>query len=72
MLFFKGDKSGAQGRVLNKGHDELAEKIASQGKRWATEHWRRTDMAAYMFRLILEWRRVMLRGTGEPLDYLES
>ncbi|POW15540.1 hypothetical protein PSTT_02097 [Puccinia striiformis] len=60
-----GDKLGAQGRVSNKGHDELAEKIASQGKRWAAEHWRRTDMAAYMFRLILEWRRVMLRGTGE-------
>ncbi|KNE93907.1 hypothetical protein PSTG_12710 [Puccinia striiformis f. sp. tritici PST-78] len=72
MLFFKGDKLGAQGRVSNKGHDELAKKIASQGKRWAAEHWRRTDMAAYMFRLILEWRRVMLRGTGERLDYLES
>ncbi|EFP88072.2 uncharacterized protein PGTG_12519 [Puccinia graminis f. sp. tritici CRL 75-36-700-3] len=53
----------------NNGHDQLAEKIASQGKRWAAEHWRRTDMAAYMFRLVLEWRRVMLRGTGEPLDY---
>ncbi|PLW07099.1 hypothetical protein PCASD_25404 [Puccinia coronata f. sp. avenae] len=52
------------------GHDHLAEKIATQGKRWAAEHWRRPDMAAYMFRLVLEWRRVMLRGTGEPLDYL--
>ncbi|OAV95361.1 hypothetical protein PTTG_05423 [Puccinia triticina 1-1 BBBD Race 1] len=54
----------------SKGHDHLAEKIATQGKRWAAEHWRRTDMAAYMFRLVLEWRRVLLRGTGEPLDYL--
>lgn len=58
------------GRAHHNGHDHLAEKIATQGKQWAAEHWRRADMAAYMFRLVLEWRRVMLRGTGEPLDYL--
>jgi len=84
MVFFRGDEESAGGKAgkesrrqvlmrrgsRNTGHDHLAEKIASQGKRWAAEHWRRVDMAAYMFRLVLEWRRVMLRGTGEPLDYL--
>ncbi|CAH7676894.1 family 90 glycosyltransferase [Phakopsora pachyrhizi] len=62
MNFFVGDEK-------SKGNEGFAEKIAGEGKRWAAEHWRRVDMAAYMFRLVLEWRRVMLRGTSEKLDY---
>ncbi|KAG0147782.1 hypothetical protein CROQUDRAFT_42346 [Cronartium quercuum f. sp. fusiforme G11] len=64
MVFFVGDQKKIRGQ------DHLAEKIATAGKAWAGQHWRRVDMAAYMFRLVLEWRRVVLRGTGEVLDYL--
>lgn len=38
MVFFVGDpKKGG-------GQDHLAEKIASAGKAWAGQHWRRVDM----------------------------
>lgn len=71
MMFFRGGQDDPKvGGGL--GHDRLAEKIATDGKRWAAEHWRRVDMAAYMFRLVLEWRRVMLRGTDAQLDYVMS
>ncbi|KAH9809072.1 family 90 glycosyltransferase [Melampsora americana] len=74
MVFFLGDEEAHQteeAKKMKKGHDEIAEKIASDGKRWAAEHWRREDMAAYMFRLILEWRRIMLRNRkGAQLDYM--
>lgn len=72
MVFFLGDQSDDPNlKEFKKGHDELAEKIATDGKTWAAEHWRRQDMAAYMFRLVLEWRRIMLRGTpGAKLDYV--
>lgn len=29
----------------------------------------RASQAAYMFRLALEWRRVLYRGTAEQIDY---
>ncbi|MBW0550226.1 hypothetical protein O181_089941 [Austropuccinia psidii MF-1] len=66
MLFFAGDLDGSD------SHDQLAEMIANQGKDWAAKHWRRVDMAAYAFRLVLEWRRIMLRGTDAQLDYIEN
>ncbi|EGG11221.1 family 90 glycosyltransferase [Melampsora larici-populina 98AG31] len=73
MVFFLGDENQDPNlKEIKKGHDDLAEKIATDGKRWAAEHWRREDMAAYMFRLVLEWRRIMLRGqAGVKLDYGE-
>ncbi|SGZ26582.1 BQ5605_C024g09945 [Microbotryum silenes-dioicae] len=33
-----------------------------QGKEWARDHWRKQDMAAYMFRLTLEWARIVHRA----------
>ncbi|CAE6394278.1 unnamed protein product [Rhizoctonia solani] len=53
LTFFRGD---AQGRG---GHDELAGKIGLAGKVWSKTFYRREDMVAYLFRLFLEYSRVM-------------
>jgi len=53
LTFFRGDASG------NDAHDDLAKEIAYAGKDWVQTHWRKEDMTAYMFRLMLEYSRVM-------------
>ncbi|KAF8487537.1 glycosyl transferase family 90-domain-containing protein [Gautieria morchelliformis] len=53
LAFFRGDLSGAG------AHDDLAERIATAGKTWSHEFYRRHDMAAYNIRLFLEYARVM-------------
>lgn len=40
-------------------HEALAEEIAQAGKEWAETHWRTVDMQAFVFRLLLEYGRVM-------------
>ncbi|GAA6037062.1 hypothetical protein JCM8097_005532 [Rhodosporidiobolus ruineniae] len=64
LAFFRGspfkDRQGA--------HDALAETIATAGKKWAGEFWRVEDMQAYLFRLLLEYNRVM---QGHGTDYVE-
>ncbi|BGP16467.1 hypothetical protein JCM10213_007927 [Rhodosporidiobolus nylandii] len=52
-------------------HDHLAKRIAAQGKKWAEEHWREVDMAAYMFRLYLEYARLLNRDENNlhSMDY---
>ncbi|KAG6333257.1 hypothetical protein ID866_5829 [Astraeus odoratus] len=40
-------------------HDDLAARIATQGKEWSRTFWRKEDMAAYLYRLFLEYARVM-------------
>lgn len=40
------------------GHDQEAEKIATQGKTWAEKVLRREDMVVYTFRLLLEYARI--------------
>ncbi|KAJ6436682.1 Lipopolysaccharide-modifying protein [Purpureocillium lavendulum] len=40
-------------------HDEAAETIATEGKRWAEQVYRREDMKLYVWRLLLEYARVM-------------
>ncbi|KAI6038811.1 hypothetical protein EDC04DRAFT_2569264 [Pisolithus marmoratus] len=40
-------------------HDEAAAKIACAGKKWSQEFWRKEDMSAYLYRLLLEYARVM-------------
>ncbi|BGP40133.1 hypothetical protein JCM10450v2_004112 [Rhodotorula kratochvilovae] len=65
LTFFRGTPDG-------KGaHDELAKKIGLAGKHWARDHWRKQDMAAYMFRLTLEWARLLHRNDEDPgsLDF---
>jgi hypothetical protein len=46
----------------------MAQRIAENGKRYAQEHWRRVDMAAYMFRLVLEYGR-LLNQDSEEVDF---
>ncbi|GAA5882446.1 hypothetical protein JCM16303_001739 [Sporobolomyces ruberrimus] len=65
MAFFIGTPDG-QG-----GHDSLAEKIGASGKRWAKEHWRKADMAAYMYRLCLEYARILYHDE-QDVDFVES
>ncbi|GAA5947892.1 hypothetical protein JCM3765_007015 [Sporobolomyces pararoseus] len=52
-------------------HDFLAKKIALRGQKWSNEHWREVDMAAYMFRLYLEYARLLHRDENDPtsMDY---
>jgi hypothetical protein len=47
MTFFVGTPDGRG------SHDEIAAKLAAQGKEWARSHWRKEDMASYMYRLVL-------------------
>ncbi|GAA5838300.1 hypothetical protein JCM11251_003457 [Rhodosporidiobolus azoricus] len=66
MAFFKGSPYDGSG-----GHDELAEKIATAGKLWTESHWRWQDMQAYMFRLLLEYARIMNKDwSGSNMDYV--
>jgi len=53
LVFFRGDVRG------DGAHDDLAERIAAAGAEWSRRFWRREDMVAYMFRLFLEYSRVM-------------
>ncbi|KAJ3507361.1 hypothetical protein NLJ89_g6348 [Agrocybe chaxingu] len=53
LTFFRGDPSG------NGAHDDHAKKIAKAGREWSKSFWRKEDMVAYMFRLFLEYARVM-------------
>lgn len=53
LIFFRGDGNG------DGAHEELAKKIASQGREWSKKFWRREDLVAYFFRLMLEYARVM-------------
>ncbi|KDQ16303.1 glycosyltransferase family 90 protein [Botryobasidium botryosum FD-172 SS1] len=53
LAFFRGDIKGEG------SHEEMAEEIARAGKEWSQTFWRKQDMVAYMFRLYLEYARVM-------------
>lgn len=53
LLFFRGDLSG------NGAHEDLAKKIARRAREWSLRFWRKEDMVAYLFRLFLEYARVM-------------
>ncbi|WVQ85782.1 hypothetical protein IAT38_007949 [Cryptococcus sp. DSM 104549] len=53
LAFFQGDISHTGGEPL------LARTIAAEGKRWSDTHWRKEDMTAYVFRLYLEWGRLV-------------
>ncbi|BGP16397.1 hypothetical protein JCM10213_004046 [Rhodosporidiobolus nylandii] len=64
MAFFVGTPDG-QG-----GHDSVAERIGEAGRRWAREYWRKADMAAYMYRLSLEYARILHHDQGDT-DYVE-
>ncbi|KAG2036385.1 glycosyl transferase family 90-domain-containing protein [Suillus americanus] len=53
LLFFRGDPSG------HGAHEDLAMKIAGRAREWSLEFWRKEDMVAYLYRLFLEYARIM-------------
>ncbi|KAJ6480242.1 glycosyl transferase family 90-domain-containing protein [Mycena sanguinolenta] len=42
-----------------RAHDKAAERIAAAGREWSRRFWRKEDMVAYMYRLFLEYARLM-------------
>ncbi|EJT99490.1 hypothetical protein DACRYDRAFT_109594 [Dacryopinax primogenitus] len=55
MTFFRGDVGqGGRGE-----HDVLARKIAYAGREWSERFWRKEDVVAYTWRLLLEYGRVV-------------
>ena len=68
LLFFRGGLLGpgdadsgsdANSETSFGHHEDLARKIAKAGREWSLKYWRREDLTAYMFRLFLEYARVM-------------
>ncbi|KAF5391052.1 hypothetical protein D9757_003999 [Collybiopsis confluens] len=53
LIFFRGDPNGEG------AHEDLARQIALQGREWSKKFWRREDLVAYFFRLMLEYARLM-------------
>jgi len=53
LLFFRGDANG------DGSHEYLARKIASAGRQWSKQLWRKEDLVSYFFRLTLEYARLM-------------
>ncbi|KAF4616689.1 hypothetical protein D9613_008818 [Agrocybe pediades] len=51
-IFFRGGLYGEG------NHDEMAKQIAYAGREWSKTFWRKEDMTAYFFRLLLEYARV--------------
>ncbi|KAF9004548.1 glycosyl transferase family 90-domain-containing protein [Cyathus striatus] len=70
LLFFRGDQAGKN------SHDAMAKKIAYAGREWSKLFWRKEDLTAYMFRLFLEYARVMspdrLKMSFVPTEPLEE
>ncbi|KAK4053925.1 hypothetical protein OIO90_003762 [Microbotryomycetes sp. JL221] len=63
MTYFIGTPDG-QG-----GHDSVAERIGEAGRLWAKNYWRKADMAAYMYRLSLEYSRI-LHHDEDDVDFV--
>ncbi|BEI82977.1 hypothetical protein CcaverHIS002_0308450 [Cutaneotrichosporon cavernicola] len=53
LAFFRGSLSGRG------SHDEVARRIARNGQCWVERTLRREDLEVYMFRLYLEWARLV-------------
>ncbi|KAG1871500.1 glycosyltransferase family 90 protein [Suillus subluteus] len=52
FTFFRGGLDGEG------AHEDLAKKIAAAGREWSQTYWRKEDLTAYTFRLLLEYARV--------------
>ncbi|KAF8347448.1 glycosyl transferase family 90-domain-containing protein [Amanita rubescens] len=66
LVFFHGDANGEG------AHDELAHLIALEGRKWSKNFWRRQDLIAYFFRLILEYSRLMSLDRESMTYFLPS
>ncbi|KAF1995063.1 glycosyltransferase family 90 protein, partial [Amniculicola lignicola CBS 123094] len=58
MEYFVGSGNGEE-KEAHKGHDDQARRIATAGREWALKALRREDMLVYVYRLVLEYRRVL-------------
>jgi hypothetical protein len=47
LVFFRGDLAGRG------AHEDLASRIAREGREWSLKFWREEDMIAYLFRCVL-------------------
>ncbi|KAI9687214.1 MAG: hypothetical protein M1822_002257 [Bathelium mastoideum] len=57
LAYFRGFPATKEtGELLP--HEDAAQRIAEDGKRWAERVLRKEDMEVYMFRLLLEWGRL--------------
>lgn len=62
LAYFTGldDKGLINGRVVPlSSHLEDAKWISQEGRQWAAKAIRREDAEIYMFRLLLEWGRII-------------
>ncbi|KAH7341008.1 hypothetical protein B0J17DRAFT_653701 [Rhizoctonia solani] len=57
LAFFAGTPDGLL------GHDHLAEKIGAQAHTFTVEQWRPEDMQVYIYRLLLEYARMVTENT---------
>ncbi|KAH8930140.1 glycosyltransferase family 90 protein [Atractiella rhizophila] len=64
LAFFDGYGENREGN-----HDDLARSIAEEGKEWASKFWRMEDMQTYLFRLLLEYARVLQPDRSPLLDH---
>ena len=55
IAYFGGTEKGNGGN----GHEREGERIAEEGREWAARVLRKEDMEIYMFRLLLEWARIV-------------
>jgi Glycosyl transferase family 90 len=70
----------ANGGVYVPSHEMEAQKIAQQGREWANKVLRRDDIEVYMFRLLLEYGRIIddnrdrigYSGDGSELDKFDD
>ncbi|KAG6820335.1 hypothetical protein H0H93_001995 [Arthromyces matolae] len=53
LVFFRGGLYGEN------AHEDLARSIAQEGRTWSRSFWRKEDLTAYVYRLVLEYARVM-------------
>lgn len=66
LAFFAGPPSSTSSTDRS-GFDETARIIAHNGRCFAERMYRRRDVQAYMFRLLLEWAR--LTGNSGDFDF---
>ncbi|KAI1105706.1 glycosyltransferase family 90 protein [Jackrogersella minutella] len=72
MAYFVGlqNRGPLNGRLVpTEGRHEDARWIAEQGRKWADKAVRREDMEVYLFRLLLEWGRV-IDGDRDDLGFV--
>lgn len=59
MAFFAGSPSTGAG-----AHDDLAQSIGERGRAFVERHWRKEDIQAWVWRVLLEYRRLFADDAG--------